>query len=224
MRYLRPPPRRDGARSPGRVLALAHVGYAPGHDARPAEASLSYAADLELARRAVARDPEALKRFAERAACVPGYLRRRAQRAGVRLSQAALDDVTQETYLALWRKLPGYRGESRLETWACGFAFHELRRWRERRARFGDRDLEQADEPAFVAPLPDDMPELVERALDQLGPPAEDVIRLKHFEGLTFEGLALRLDLSPNTAKSHYYRGLARLREWLGHRGEELVG
>ena len=29
---------------------------------------------------------------------------------------------------------------------------------------------------------------------------------------------------SPNTAKSHYYRGLARLRQWLGRGGEELAG
>jgi RNA polymerase sigma-70 factor, ECF subfamily len=224
MSHLRPPPRRAGARSQGRVLAFGDVGYAAAHDAAFTEAVLSHAADLELARRAVARDPEALQRFAERAACVPGYLRRRAQRAGFRLTPAALDDVTQETYLALWRKLPSYRGESRLETWACGFAFHELRRWRERGARFGGGDLEDVEEPGVVLPLPDDTPELVERALDHLGPPAEDVIRLKHFEDLTFEGIGLRLELSPNTAKSHYYRGLARLREWLERRGEGLVG
>jgi RNA polymerase sigma-70 factor (ECF subfamily) len=197
--------------------------YAARHGQR-GPASVTERADLELAQRAVARDPEALRRFAERVACICAYLRRRAARAGLKLGPAALDDVVQETYLALWRKLPSYRGEARLETWACGFAFLELRRWRAASARRGGSTLEEADEPGIEAALPDDTAGLVERALDHLGPPAEDVIRLKHFEDLTFEAIGLRLGLSPNTAKSHYYRGLARLRQWLGRGGEELAG
>jgi RNA polymerase sigma-70 factor (ECF subfamily) len=185
---------------------------------------MTFPADLELARRTLSREGDAVLEFAERVSCVPGFLRRRVTRLGLHLAQATLDDVAQETYLALWRKLPGYRGESRLETWACGFAFVELRRWREHAGRRDGGSLDEAGEPTEEAHLPDDTPELVEAALEQLGPPAEDVIRLKHFEDLTFETIGRRLDLSPNTAKSHYYRGLARLRAWLGTHGEELVG
>jgi RNA polymerase sigma-70 factor (ECF subfamily) len=186
-------------------------------------ATMRWVADRELVERVLHRDAEAMRRFAERVACVRPFVRRRAQRMGARLGPAALDDIVGETYLALWRKLPGYRGESRLETWACGFAFHELRRWRERLARRSGIPLDAYGDPPEEWRIPDDSAQIVERALDHLGPPAEDVIRLKHFEDLTFEAISLRLDISTNTAKSHYYRGLARLRDWLGPRGEELA-
>lgn len=176
-----------------------------------------HTSDLELAQRALAREPDALRSFAERVACVAPFLRRRAQRTGMRLPRSTLDDISQETYLALWRKLALYRGESRLETWACGFAFHELRRWQEAALRRSGSPLDHLEEPSFEPLPPDETEELVERALDRLGPPTEEVIRLKHFEDLTFESIGLRLDLSPNTAKSHYYRGLVRLRSWLSH-------
>ena len=190
----------------------------------PHEESVIYPADLELVQGALAREPDALRHLAERAACVPGFLKRRAARLGIRLHAAALDDLTQETYLALWRKLSTYRGEARLETWACGFAFIELRRFRERRGREPVANESPEEDPLQEPSLPDDLAELVDRVLEDLGSPADEIIRLKHFEELTFEAIARRLELSPNTAKSHYYRGLARLRDRLGAKGEELTG
>jgi len=208
-----------------RAAAPQGAGYAALQEVRARKATMMHAEDLELAHRAVAREPDALRRFAERAACVPSYLRLRAARAGIRLTPAALDDVTQDTYLAIWRKLPSFRGESRLETWVCAFALHELRKHWERSARrSGRRGLDEAREPGPEQEAPDEARELVERALERLGPPAEEVIRLKHYEELTFEGIGLRLGLSTNTAKSHYYRGLARMRDWLGSSGQELAG
>ncbi len=177
---------------------------------------MTHTSDLELVHRALQREPDALRRFAQRVACVGPFLRRRAQHAGLRLPRSTVDDIAQDTYLALWRKLGVYRGESRLETWACGFALHELRRWREVTLRRAGAALDGLEEQSYEFTEPDETAEIVEQALERLGPPAEDVIRLKHFEDLTFESIGQRLELSPNTAKSHYYRGLVRLRSWLG--------
>ena len=58
--------------------------------------------------------------------------------------------------------------------------------------------------------------ELVHLALEELEPPLARIVQLKHFEDLTFEALAERLDISPNTAKTRYYRGLVRLERRLG--------
>lgn len=183
-----------------------------------------YPSDLALVRAALDRDPAAIRHLADRAACVSGFLRRRAARLGMHLSPAALDDLAQDTYLDLWRKLTTYRGESKLETWACGFAFVQLRRLRERRSRDLHSPIDHCEEPVEESESPDDLVEVVDQALQELGPPADEVIRLKHFESLTFELIASRLRMSPNTAKSHYYRGLAKLRETLRSRGEELIG
>lgn len=41
------------------------------------------------------------------------------------------------------------------------------------------------------------------------------MIELKQFEELTFESTAERLDISVNTARTRYYRGLNKLRTLL---------
>jgi NAD(P)-dependent dehydrogenase (short-subunit alcohol dehydrogenase family) len=43
-----------------------------------------------------------------------------------------------------------------------------------------------------------------------------DVIRMKHFEDLTFEEIGTRLGNSINTVKTRYYRGISRLLDRLG--------
>jgi len=58
--------------------------------------------------------------------------------------------------------------------------------------------------------------------LNRVGGIEARVIRLKHLESLTFEELSARLDLPANTAKTYYYRGLARLRAMLEESEEEL--
>ncbi len=59
--------------------------------------------------------------------------------------------------------------------------------------------------------------------LDQLGPPDADVIRGKHFDGLTFEGIGRALGASPNTVKYWYYRGMDKLRQQLRSLSAERV-
>ena len=45
------------------------------------------------------------------------------------------------------------------------------------------------------------------------------MIRLKHFQELTFEEISSRLSIPANTAKTKYYRGLEKLRETLRAHG-----
>ncbi len=162
--------------------------------------------------------------LATRLACIVPYVRNSAARSGYRLAPGAMDDVIQNTYLAIWNKLGTYRGDARLETWACGFGFYELKRWAARRHRNREKLAELGEEPLAQASQPDDAPRILNAALEHLGPPAEDVIRLKHFEELSFRAIGLRLALSPNTAKALYYRGLAKLKERLQGLEEGLVG
>jgi len=159
-----------------------------------------------------------------RVACVAPYVRSRARRGLLVIPDLAVEDIVQETYLAIWRKLGTYRGESKLETWACGFALIELHRWRERDARIGERRIESAEEPS-ESPAPiDDSSERIDLELERMGDPSAAIIRMKHVEELTFDEIGERLGMSPNTAKSLHYRGLARLRERLRSLGEELLG
>jgi RNA polymerase sigma-70 factor (ECF subfamily) len=180
--------------------------------------------DRELLQRVLDGRPDAVRAFAERVACVAPFLRRCAQRASGWASEGAIEDLAQETYLAIWRKLGSFEGQAKLETWACGFALIEFRRWREREARSLVGRGELQEEPTCPPAEVDDSSVLVEREIERIGPPTSDIIHLKHVENLTFEEIGARLELSPNTAKSLHYRGLARLRERLRGLEEGLAG
>ena len=52
-------------------------------------------------------------------------------------------------------------------------------------------------------------------ALERLGGVEAETIRIKHFEGLTFEAVGVRLGIPTNTAKTRYYRGMLRLEKLL---------
>ena len=59
-------------------------------------------------------------------------------------------------------------------------------------------------------------------ALAELPPDQRAVVHLKLWEGLTFEQIALALDIPPNTAASRYRYGLDKLRESLRPLYEEM--
>ena len=177
------------------------------------------AGDLALVEAALRGDPVAVDRFLERMKCVPRMLAAKNRRLGARLDQTELEDLTQETLMAVWRKLPQYNGAARLETWVFRFCFLELlKRLRRRRDRDeeADRALSPADElrESGRAETGIDF-ERVHLSLERLDDDEAEVIRLKHFCGLTFEEAGGRLGISSNTVKTRYYRGLRKLRGML---------
>ena len=68
---------------------------------------------------------------------------------------------------------------------------------------------------SIEAPARPDLAEVeeIEREVEKLDPPMPEIMRLKHHQGLTFRDIGVRLDLSPNSAKTYYYRGIEVLRD-----------
>jgi RNA polymerase sigma-70 factor (ECF subfamily) len=56
---------------------------------------------------------------------------------------------------------------------------------------------------------------VLHEALARLDPLEADVIRLKHFDDLTFETISALRGISANTAKTRYYRGIRNLHHGL---------
>lgn len=117
----------------------------PAPDA-PADASQTGAnvpTDARLVAAFRAGDPRAFDQLYDRyAARVLAYTRH------LTGSAADAEDLTQETFLAAVRALPGYRENAAFGTWLLGIA---VRRWR-------DRKRARARRPADN-PVPDDLPE-----------------------------------------------------------------
>ena len=95
---------------------------------------------------ALAGRAPAIVRFLARMQCVPRMLHAQNARFGRPFTPEELADVIQETLLAVWRKLSGYNGLARLETWVYRFCYLEyMRRLRaKRRQRSSSRNRSRA--------------------------------------------------------------------------------
>ena len=140
----------------------------------------------------------------------------------LRLSRdtAVAEEITQEVFLALIRNTSRYdpqRGAS-LSTWLCAIARRQLWRHLERTQRFVP--IDSPDEP-FDPPSPDDNPaEILSRAealaalregLESLPLLLKEVIILCDLEELTYQQVALILDIPIGTVRSRLHRARARL-------------
>lgn len=179
-------------------------------------------ADLTLVRGALAGRGDAVRAFLERMRCVPRMIAGHNAKLGRPLSGEAVEDVIQESLVAIWRRLERFDGRAALETWAYPFCYFEFMR-RLRVERGLPKLLDDGVEGSSFEPAAPEQPALIElepllEALEALDAGQALVVRLKHFEDLTFEGIAQRLAISPNTAKTRYYAGLDKLRGRLGKR------
>lgn len=174
-------------------------------------------ADLDLVRRALQRDRKSLQELAARLRCVPRLLTVRNARLGGAFRPEELADVSQDVLLIVWQKLKEYRGFSALDGWVYRISRYEymnaLRRLRGRTDSLDELALDPSQESN-----PWEF-EDVHRGLERIGEKEAEVIRLKHFEELTFEEIGARLGVSPNTVKARYYRGLRALEPLLEERG-----
>ncbi len=178
--------------------------------------------DRELAQRAVARDAEALEAYARRMTCVPRMVGALNRRMAARLTPEQVADLSQDVIVLAWRKLDTFEGRASLESWIHRFVFFEIRnvlRRRDRRREVLSDQLETLAEEKVETHSPEAYA-FLSQSLDELEPPSGDVVRLKHYEHLTFDAIGERLGIPANTAKTHYYRSLQRLRRKLAPRLE----
>lgn len=174
--------------------------------------------DLALVRTALRGDVVATEQLFARLGCVARMLAARNSESHPSLPATELEDLVQETLFALWRKLAEYDGRGRLESWAFGFAVLELHAHRRRADRFrgllsrAEAQLPRTPSaPASERSAGEDI-ERVHAALAAIDRADADVVRLKHFDELSFEAIAARLAEPSSTVKTRYYRALARLR------------
>ena len=190
-----------------------------------------YSEDLALVRAVLAKSPEAVERFVARMRCVPLILESRNSRLGTPLVEDDLIDTVQDTLVVIWKKLNTYSGKSSLETWAFGFCRNQMLNAIRKRARrplhlgIAGESKGTLLERSYESDSDADRFEVLSRGLDRLDELHEQVIRLKCHSGLTFAEVGEKLRISPNTAKTYYYRGLRRLQSLLRphYRAEERV-
>jgi RNA polymerase sigma-70 factor (ECF subfamily) len=136
--------------------------------------------------------------------------------------RALVEDLAQETFLRVLRALPGFdsSGPARLSTWiltiATRLALDHLRRkvpGMEEASRGGGM-------PALL-PRPDQdarrraLAVAMAQAVEALGPPFRAAFVLREFHGLSYEQIAVALEIDPGTVKSRLSRARAALQDAL---------
>jgi RNA polymerase sigma-70 factor (ECF subfamily) len=132
-------------------------------------------------------------------------------------------DATQETFLAAFRNLRGFRGEAKVSSWLHRIAVNQCIS-RQRRAKVrGESALDDEQEnqaASFAAPVNESPVRVVEgrqetlavrRAINSLPLELKQVVVMKEFEELTFREIADVLELPLSTVKSRLYTALKQL-------------
>ncbi len=143
-------------------------------------------------------------------------------------------DATQETFLAAFRNLRGFRGEAKVSSWLHRIAVNQCIT-RQRRAKVRNEaaieDEEERHASSFASPLelsPARVTEgresidAVRRAVNSLPLDLRQVVLMKEFEELTFREIAEALDLPLSTVKSRLYTAMRQLQMRLQKFGNEL--
>lgn len=127
-------------------------------------------------------------------------------------------DWAQETFVRVFQRLAGFRGEYKLGTWigaiAVSVSLGGLRKSRRHSSR--ETSLEEGHAvPARTERMDVDLSERLRRAIDELAEGYRSVFVLHDVEGYTHEEIGRMLDVTPGTSKAQLHRARARLREAL---------
>ncbi len=130
------------------------------------------------------------------------------------------DDVLQETFLKLWKGLDNFRKESALSTFIDRIAYNEaisfLRKQRRRFkflhpfSNFEDWYIQRVQADPYI-----DYNSAYKKILQEIAllPPRQKaVFSLRHFDGLSFKEIAVRLGISESTARTTYHQVVNKLK------------
>lgn len=186
--------------------------------------------DLELARRALARDGDAFRTI------MTTHNQRLYRLArGVVRNNSEAEDIVQESYVSAFAHLASFRGDSSLSTWLSRIVLNEaLGRLRKKRrapdlAPSGDfnaeaqiiqfpRNTATSDPERTMAQR--QILQLVEQATDNLPGVYRTVFVARVIEGLSIDETAQLLGIRPETVKTRLHRARALLRKQL----DEQIG
>ncbi len=138
------------------------------------------------------------------------------------LPAADVEDVLQETFLAVWRGAGGYRPEGAGGGWLWGIARRQAALWLRRRGRavhlvhaLAQANIPAAGDPVEAALSRADLAAAVE-TLGPAGGPEREVWRLLYVEDRPVAEVAELMGVAAGTVKSRAHRARRLLRAALG--------
>jgi RNA polymerase sigma-70 factor, ECF subfamily len=186
------------------------------------EKAAARASDYELAQRAAAGDMQAFEELFR-------LHRRLVYGLSLRMTQdvSEAEDITQEVFVLLLRKVGGFRGEANFTTWLHRLTVNQvLMRFRRNRARREDALEDEEGQPQHEtwragAPRATQLIDRItlESAIGKLPPGYRAAFILHDVEGYDHEEVARLLGCAVGTSKSQLHKARTKLRKILTNRG-----
>ena len=198
------------------VLGQAHLSWS--RDDERAAALDASDFDYRLAQRVAGGDMQAFEEFYER-------YHRRVYALCLRMTgnTAEAEDLTQEVFIHVYRKIGSFRGDSTLMTWlhrvTVNRTLMHFRKSAVRRERTTEDGAtpEPAVRPAErLGQMPAVDRLMLEKAVTQLAPGYRAVFILHDVEGYEHSEIARSLGISTGTSKSQLHKARLRLRQLIG--------
>ena len=141
---------------------------------------------------------------------------------------ALAEEVVIDTMMAVWKGARDFNRDSRASTWILGIARHKaLDAVRKTRNEAATASVEQAAEIADTAEAPvesinhADQAQLMLRAISQLSPDHQEILRLAFYEELPYADISALLSIPDSTVKTRVFYAKQQLR---GHLEKMGVG
>jgi RNA polymerase sigma-70 factor (ECF subfamily) len=144
-------------------------------------------------------------------------------------SVAEAEDLTQEVFIQLNRKIGSFRGESAFTTWLHRLTVNQVLMYFRKRSVKSELTTDDGEMPDSVDPFtinPEAMPIVdrigLETAISQLPPGYRSVFVLHDVEGYEHEEIAKMLGCSAGTSKSQLHKARLKLRRLLQQRAQAI--
>jgi RNA polymerase sigma-70 factor (ECF subfamily) len=145
-------------------------------------------------------------------------------------SREDVEEICQDTFLAVIKNISSFKGGSRLQTWIFRIAANKARDYRQRQQaakRGGGQTVislqEENDENSLPLQVPGSLPSpdalllraecaaQMDLALSRLEEPCREIVQLRYFADLSYDEIAIELKLNPKTVSSRLSKCLDRL-------------
>lgn len=129
-------------------------------------------------------------------------------------NQKDAEDISQESFLQLYRSLYNFKGESSLYTWIYRITMNKAIDYKRKQDRIKDQESEELISsypeqnilPPEEALIKSFDKEMILSILRELPPLYSNVVISYYFEGLSYREIALKLNIEVKTVESRLYR------------------
>lgn len=132
------------------------------------------------------------------------------------------EDLTQEVFIKLYRKIGTFRGESAFATWLHRLTVNEVLMYFRKRSRIPEKITDEGSTPEQVevgTERPQAMSVIdrvaLDRAIAQLPPGYRTIFVLHDMEGYEHDEIARMLGCAPGTSKSQLHKARRKIRTLL---------